>query len=225
MQRFIPVVSLLINPLTKLTSMYKKIFLLLAVLAIFSVQAFPQEVNYDKSSNSFNNYRNIYKFSLTEFTRNTFQMGYERFISPSTSIYLIAGLTSKDNSYDKVLGIRTELQLKIHAYTSSRGKVMHRLYFAPYVMNHYFDTEFTDWEYDNHGNYYQTKVTDSYDALGTGVLFGWSFSFAKRMNIDVFTGGGIRRTIGSGDNSNDGVWDYSYSGITPRFGIDVGFLF
>lgn len=190
-----------------------------------SVQTFSQEVSYEKSPNSFTNYKNIYKFSLTEFTRNTFQMGYERFLSPSTSLYVIAGLTSKDDYYDNVFGIKTELQLKIHAYTSSRGKVMHRLYFAPYLMNHYLDTEFTEWEYDQNWNSYQVKVSDSFDVIGTGVMFGWSFSFAKRMNIDVYTGGGIRRTIGSGDNSNSGIWDYSYSGITPRFGIDVGFLF
>jgi hypothetical protein len=207
--------------------MYKKIFLLCAVLIMVSVQAHSQEqvTGYDKSANSFAQYRNIYKFSLTEFTRNTFQMGYERFVAPSTSLYFIAGLTSKDDYYDNVFGIKTELQLKIHAYTSARGKVMHRLYFAPYIMNHYLDTEFTDWEYDQNYNYHEVRVTDSYDVVGTGVMFGWSFSFAKRMNIDVYTGGGIRRTIGSGDNSNDGVWDYSYSGITPRFGIDVGFLF
>lgn len=207
--------------------MFKKILLLCALLIMVSAQVHSQEqvAGYDKSTNSFTKYRNIYKFSLTEFTRNTFQMGYERFVTPSTSLYFIAGLTSKDDYYDNVFGIKTELQLKIHAYTSARGKVMHRLYFAPYIMNHYLDTEFTDWEYDQNYNYHEVKVSDSYDVVGTGVMFGWSFSFAKRMNIDVYTGGGIRRTIGSGDNSNDGVWDYSYSGITPRFGIDVGFLF
>lgn len=205
--------------------MYKKLIMLSAILMMVSVQTFSQEVSYEKSPNSFTNYKNIYKFSLTEFTRNTFQMGYERFLSPSTSLYVIAGLTSKDDYYDNVFGIKTELQLKIHAYTSSRGKVMHRLYFAPYLMNHYLDTEFTEWEYDQNWNSYQVKVSDSFDVIGTGVMFGWSFSFAKRMNIDVYTGGGIRRTIGSGDNSNSGIWDYSYSGITPRFGIDVGFLF
>jgi|WetSurMetagenome_2_1015567.scaffolds.fasta_scaffold206515_1 hypothetical protein len=207
--------------------MYRKFLLFLALLLVAGTQAFSQdqEVNYDKTTSSFSNYRNIYKFSLIEFTRNTFQMGYERFISPSTSIYFIAGLTSKDDYYDNIFGIKTEVQLKIHAYTSSKGKVMHRLYFAPYIMNHYFDTEITDYVWDNNGNYIQSKISDSYNALGTGVMFGWSFSFARRMNIDVYTGGGIRRTIGAGNDSNDGVFDYSYSGITPRFGIDVGFLF
>ncbi|HOW30498.1 MAG TPA: hypothetical protein PLP88_02940 [Bacteroidales bacterium] len=205
--------------------MNKRLVLLPAILIMVSMHTFSQEVNFEKSTSQFTNFRNIYKFSLTEFTRNTFQMGYERFLSPSTSIYFIAGLTSKDDYYDNVFGIKTEAQLKIHAYTSAKGKVMHRLYFAPYIMNHYLDTEFITWEYDPNWNSQEVKISDSFDVIGTGVMFGWSFSFAKRMNIDVFTGGGIRRAIGSGDESNDGVWDYSYSGITPRFGIDVGFLF
>lgn len=203
--------------------MNKKTILFLVLLLTTGFLAHSQNNNSGNAAPSIRDYRNIYKFSISEFTRNTFQMGYERFVAPSTSLYLIAGITSKDDDWEDIFGLRTEVQLKIHAYTSSKGKVVHRLYFAPYIMNNYFETKTTDW--DNYGTNNYAKVSDNFDAVGMGVLFGWSFSFAKRMNLDIYTGGGIRKTIGASKDSNDGVWDRSYTGITPRFGIDVGFLF
>lgn len=201
--------------------MNKKSIFLLALILTSGVQAFSQDKKAENNTLPIRDFRNIYKFSISEFTRNTFEMGYERFVAPSTSLYLIVGLTSKDDDWESIFGVRTEMQLKIHAYTSSKGKAVHRLYFAPYIMNNYFEIKTTDWDHGSN----EPKISDSFDAVGTGVLFGWSFSFAKRMNLDVYTGGGIRKAIGAEVDPDDGVWDRAYTGITPRFGIDVGFLF
>ncbi len=171
-------------------------------------------------------YKNILKMSASLFTRNTFQMGYERFFNPNTSFLLAAGMSFKDSDYEIVWGVRTEVQMKFHVYTIVKPDQSHRLYFAPYLLNEYYETEGT--QYDNYGNSYWQ--TESFDAFGGGMLFGWSFSFANRINLDIYTGGGLRKTFNYDNTDNDyyydnGVFDYAYSGISPRLGIDVGFWF
>lgn len=169
-------------------------------------------------------YKNMLKMSAALFTRSTFQMGYERYFNPNTSFLIAAGLTFKDSDYEKVVGIRTEAQMKFHVFTAINPKTSHRLYFAPYLLNEYYDTESN--QYDYNGNY--LWVTDTFDAFGGGMLFGWSFTFANRVNLDIYTGGGLRKAFGYNSDVNyydDSIFDYGYSGIIPRLGIDIGFWF
>jgi len=171
-------------------------------------------------------YKNILKMSVTEFTRNTFQMGFERYFAPTTSFYLAAGLNFEDSDYNKIWGVRTEAQMRFHVFTVIKPKTSQRLYFAPYLLNQYFETEIKT--YDNYGSDVWEK--DSFDAFGAGMLFGWSFSFANRINVDVYTGGGLRKTFNYDRNDSNsyydnGTFDYGYSGIMPRLGIDIGFWF
>ncbi len=169
-------------------------------------------------------YKSILKMSASLFTRSTFQMGYERFLNPNNSVYLTAGLNFRDSDYEKEWGVRTEAQLRFHVFTVIKPKESNRLYFAPYLMNHYLETE--GQSYDNNGGY--SWNTDTFDAFGGGMLFGWSFSFANRINLDIYTGGGFRKTFNYNNTNsyNDNtVFDYGYSGIVPRLGIDIGFWF
>jgi hypothetical protein len=169
-------------------------------------------------------YKNVLKMSVALFTQSTFQLGYERYTDPNTSFFLAGGLTFRDSDNEKVWGVRTEAQMRFHVYTIIKPKESSRLYFAPYLLNQYFETETS--EYDSYGNYFWK--TDTFDAFGGGMLFGWSYSFANRINLDIYAGGGIRKTFNYDnlDNYNDnGVFDYGYSGIVPRLGIDIGFWF
>ena len=169
--------------------------------------------------------KNLLKMSISQFTHSTFQMGYERFIAPTTSFYLAAGLSFEDSDNTTTWGVRTEAQMRFHVFTLINPKESHRLYFAPYIMNHYFETE--NKIYNNNGNY--TWQTETFDAVGGGMLFGWSFTFANRINLDVYTGGGLRKTFGYDQNlntySSEGIYDTGYSGIVPRLGVDIGFWF
>lgn len=168
-------------------------------------------------------YRNVLKMSGSLFTRNTFQLGYERFINPTTSLYLAAGMNFKDSDYERDWGLRTEAQMRFHVYTVINPSSSHRLYFAPYLMNHYLTLENRIYEYPS-GN--QEWKSDTFDAVSGGMLFGWSYTFANRINLDIYTGGGLRKTFNyeKNDNYND-LFDYGYSGIVPRLGVDIGFWF
>ena len=169
-------------------------------------------------------YKNLLKMSASLFTQSTFQLGFERFFQPNTSFYLAAGLNFEDSEYDKNWGVRTELQLRFNVYTIIRPRDSHRLYFAPYVLNQYFETKTIDYA----SSVPNAWLVDTFDAFGGGMLFGWSYSFANRINLDIYTGGGIRKTFNYDNYSNSGSGefsDYGYSGIVPRLGIDIGFWF
>jgi hypothetical protein len=162
--------------------------------------------------------------SASLFTRSTFQMGYERFFNPNTSFLVSAGMSFKDSDYEKIFGVRTEAQMKFHVFTVVKPQQSQRLYFAPYIMNEYYETEGMEYNYNGNSHW----QTETFDAFGGGMLFGWSFSFANRINLDIYTGGGLRKTFNydkSEYHYDNGVFDYAYSGISPRLGIDVGFWF
>jgi hypothetical protein len=168
-------------------------------------------------------YHNILKMSASQFTRSTFQMGYEHFFQPVTSFYIAAGMNFRDSDYEKDWGLRTELQMRFHVYTVIKPSHSSRLYFAPYLMDHYLETESRDYS-----SGYTSWSTNNFNAVGGGMLFGWSYSFANRINLDIYTGGGLRKTFGFEQGNgyySDNVFDYGYSGIVPRLGIDVGFWF
>lgn len=197
----------------------KKIIVAL-LLVIFASGAYAQVLATANSPE----YKNVLKMSASLFTRSTFQMGYERYLNPNTSLYLTGGINFQDSDYDKNWGVRTEAQLRFHVYTLIKPKESHRLYFAPYLLNHYLETETRNYT----GSGMDEWRTDSFDAIGGGMLFGWSFSFANRINLDLYTGGGFRKTLNYDDNDNyynDGIFEYGYNGIVPRLGIDIGFWF
>jgi hypothetical protein len=197
---------------------------ILFVIIVLAISSFAQT----QSTPATGTYRNIFKVSAAMFTRNTFQMGYEHYFNPNTSFLLNAGMNFKEYNYnnEQQWGVGTEAQVKLHVFTNIKSRTSHRLYFAPYLMNNYEEQQRR--QYDNMGNY--SLKTDSFDALGIGVVFGWSFTFANRINLDIYSGGGIRKAFNV-DNKNDyyytntSIYDYSYSGIAPRLGIDVGFWF
>jgi hypothetical protein len=195
--------------------------ILLALLIVISTSgAFAQVLATANSPE----YKNVLKMSASQFTRNTFQMGYERFFNTNTSLYLTAGVNFKDTDYDKNWGFRTEAQIRFNVYTIIKPKESHRLYFAPYIVNHYLEMEARNYN----GSGQDVWQSDTFDAIGGGMLFGWSYSFANRINLDLYTGGGFRKTINYKSNDNyysDGIFDYGYSGIVPRLGIDIGFWF
>jgi hypothetical protein len=195
----------------------KKALLLLSFTLVISF-GFAQKVLSTASSPG---YANVLKMSASQFTRSTFQMGLEHYFSDTKSLFITAGVNFRDNDYEKNFGIVNELQYRIHVHSVIRPRESHRLYFAPYLQNQYFELE--------KGNYSSSNqwVKTSVDAIGAGMVFGWSYTFANRVNLDIYTGGGFRKVISGDDfnNYSDGIFDYGYSGILPRLGIDIGFWF
>jgi len=190
------------------------------IVLVIIVLALSATMNAQPTSTS-ESYKNLFKVSASMFTRNTFQMGFEHFVTPSNSMLVNFGMTFRDADYDRIWGLNAEAQYRFHVFTQVKPKNSHRLYFAPYLAGSY--TEEEDYVWESSGTQRWSK--DTYTAFGTGVVFGWSFSFGNRINLDIYTGGGIRKAFDVDKEYFDGIWDYGYSGITPRFGLDVGFWF
>lgn len=168
-------------------------------------------------------YNNILKMSASLFVRSTFQMGFEHFFNQNTSLNISAGMNFQDSDYDKNFGVRTEAQMRFHVFTVIKPTESNRLYFAPYLMNHYLVIERNNYYSSSSDNWYK----DTFNAFSGGMLFGWSYTFANRVNLDIYSGGGLRKTFGydEANGYSDGIFEYGYSGIMPRFGIDLGFWF
>lgn len=193
-----------------------KKFLLTVIIFLLTLAVYSQI----RPTSSSKDYNNIFKISPAMFTRSTFQMGVEHFINPTTGLYLTAGLKFIDQESESTWGVAGEAQLKFHVYTIINPENSHRLYFAPYIQYQYMNEEYQYWTYPN-----VETITDAYSAIGTGILFGWSFSFANRINLDIYTGGGLRKAFHVDDRTDKEIFMPAYSGISPRLGFDVGFWF
>lgn len=200
--------------------MKKNIFAILFSLLLGSAV----EAQIMPSSNS-SEYRNILKMSVAQFTNSTFQLGIEHFFKPTSSLYITGGFNLNDNDNTKSWGALFEAQLRLYAFTQINPNYSHRLYFAPYLYNRYYSEETR--VYNGGSSSVYSWRTKDYDAISGGLLFGWSYSFAKRINLDIYTGGGVRKTIGYENPNyyNSSIFEYGYSGIMPRFGVDLGFWF
>ena len=72
------------------------------------------------------------------------------------------------------------------------------------------------------------KQVVTYNSIGGGFLFGQYFVLGKRLVLDLYFGGGIRKNFSSDkDNSlfNTTSFQEGYNGIIGKFGLDIGFNF
>jgi hypothetical protein len=199
----------------------KKLIIITAII-ILALQATTAQDIAEKKS-----YPNIFKFSVTNFFDNTFQVSYERKICANSGLMFSAGILYKNNNSDKMEGFKTDVQYKYFVYTKEKENTGMTIYFAPYVFYRY--TEKTSYYYSDFPPYnYPWKYY--YNSFSGGVLFGMGFTIAKKICIDAYVGGGIKRTFGAHLKDellyyNNSIWQPGYNGITPRGGIDVGFKF
>ena len=120
------------------------------------------------------------------------------------------------------------MQYRYFVYTKTKENSGLNIYFAPYLSYRYTE-EIEPYSIPGLFDYYgPTKYY--FNSFAGGVLFGYSFTIAKKINLDFNLGGGIRRSLGAHlkDNVNfynQSIFDPGYNGITPRAGIDVGFKF
>ncbi|MCD4771865.1 MAG: DUF3575 domain-containing protein [Bacteroidales bacterium] len=207
--------------------MKNTILLFALMFSIVSVTSAQQQ----NENNTSNNYSNTVKFSTLPFVNSTFQLSYERFLKKDKSLALFAGYTYRDNWRDEREGFNFEMQYKYFVFESKGRKTVKKLYFAPYVSFYY--TDFTDEEYywynnDPEEDYYSTVnyIIKSYRG---GVLVGFNWILAERITLDIYLGGGIRKTNNFNKNSdtnyNRSVWEPGYNGIAPKIGMDVGINF
>ncbi len=207
--------------------MKKVIFIIALIFGIVSVTS-AQEQN---ETNTIKDYPNTVKFSTFTFINGTFQLNYERFLKTDKSLAFYAGYTYRDNWEDEREGFNFEIQYKYFVFESVGNKTVKRLYFAPYTSFHYTDltNEYYYWHHDDPDGYYYSKENYIIKSYRSGVLFGFNWILAERITLDIYMGGGIRKTnnFDKGKDSyyDSDIWEPGYNGIAPRIGLDVGINF
>lgn len=207
----------------------KKIILIIALMfGILSVTSAQEQ----DETNTVKNYLNSVKFSTLTFINGTFQLSYERFLKTDKSLEFFAGYTYRDNWEDEREGFNFEIQYKYFVFESEGRKTVKRLYFAPYASFHYTDLTTEDYYWIEYPDEYRySKENYIIKSCRGGVLFGFNWILAKRITLDVYIGGGIRKTNNFDKDDDDDsyygndVWEPGYNGIAPRIGLDVGINF
>lgn len=193
------------------------IIILLAVSVITSAQ------NIEKKPEKV--YNNALSISLASLPLGNFQLNYERFIDETWGVKICMGATFIDKDDRKKEGLNSEIYVKYYVLDKNREKKYYNIYFSPYL--EYKNTSVTFYGDETYMGAYEKQVV-TYNSIGGGFLFGQYFVLGKRLVLDLYFGGGIRRNFSSDeDNSlfNTTPFQEGYNGIIGKVGLDIGFKF
>ncbi len=181
-------------------------------------------------------YKNHFYLNPFDLFFKTFTVTYEYDIRPAqNSVAFSAGvILSKTNSVSEN-GFNGEFQYRINVFdykVSKRGFVNH-IFFAPYLQFRYLDHKEAGYDDTQILTYPpKTYVYESRNAnlrgYGGGVVMGIkSYAFNNRFCFGLYGGGGVKYTEVKG---NQNVFDTNligedYTGITPKFGLQMGMSF
>jgi hypothetical protein len=190
--------------------------------------------------------KNSFKISPTAFVASTFVLSYERYVAESVTLQLTGGLmaASKNsgnggtyyngtsyvtyNDKDKANGGLVDLSLK---YYFLKGKsVMSGLYAGPYGRYSKNNFEINGYTTTGNSTYMQTKYSiTSYEG---GAVFGWQWVAGNAFVMDMYVGGGLKVSTNTAPASYDRdnrsfliLESQDYTGITPKAGFRLGFVF
>lgn len=201
---------------------------ILFILCLFSVSFVKGQDMVDEPA-----LRNTFRVGMFHFFDNTFYLNYERKLKNGNGLLLGGGAIYKEDDYERNAGYRTEVQLKIYVIEHANEKRMNKLYFAPYFTFKYLERKvYNNYPfYDEWGNMiYQPPTKEYYHSFSPGIVAGYSLTLYKRINIDMYLGGGLKRTFdadfkGRITHDNSSIWQPGYSGVLPKIGVDIGIVF
>ncbi len=173
-------------------------------------------------------YKNSLRYEILPALNSTFSIGFEQYTTPVSSLVLIPSVMYKDDNNMTKQGFLFEAQYRYHVVnkTTNNGKSVISYYIAPYVAAKYFKIEGSNGYSVWNGSYYETfyeKSTDEFSAFGLGIIGGSEITFAKKLFLDFYLGGGVR-TSDSKQNATD-IMSPGYKGIAPRAGFNIGVRF
>ena len=223
------------------------IFLKTIVLGItilgFSSSLFAQDEAVMKAK------KNSIKISPTAFFASTFAVSYERYIAESFSMQLTGGImASSKDSYSNSSGYYNSNGTYVYADDNSKDiasgglidlsmrffflkgqSVMSGLYAGPY--GRYSKNTFTINTYTTNGIAVPTSLKYNIESYEGGALFGWQFVVKNAFVMDMYVGGGLKRSSNTAPfnyNNESSFWileSQDYTGITPKAGFRLGFVF
>lgn len=183
-----------------------------------------QEIKIEKKSNILKNY---FYLSTLPFLSNTFQINYERISPNNKKSILISGGLILNKSYDINInwGFTDEIHFRFYLNdirNTGTNKFKFAFYFSPYFAHKHEKVEYYIIHYDN----YDLEYINSFSIGSLSGIKGVLGRFA----LDIYTGGGIQKSITNNNDQNKlynskNYRGNNYTGILPKLGIQLGFSF
>ena len=199
----------------------KYIISIALILIVFFSNA---QENETENNTETTNYNNEVGFSFPYLFTGTFRMGIEHYFANKSSLVLHVSATVIEDDYQETIGVSAELQYRFYSFPIEKS---FNIYAGPYLMYKYIEEN--NFGYDYYNYEYKNENSILYNIPGLGVISGVKFVVAKKITFDLSFGGGVRiaEISGSGysNNSRDGIFSDSYSGIAPKVNLAVGLKF
>ncbi len=174
--------------------------------------------------------KNVLRLSPFHFIEGTFHLSYERFFGESNSIVISGGMTSRQRWFQEEpdFGFQEEFQYRRYfippSNVGSNGKnffFFKGLYAGPYFTHRFRQQSVQEWDWVTQQN---VNVYQNINEYAGGVLLGVQMAFGNVLFMDIFTGGGIKRSVGNNTNSTfiNTPFDVGYNGVYPKAGFQIG---
>lgn len=197
----------------------KKIVLAIFLLGIINCQAQVDTVI---------PYKNSLRYDPLPAINSTFMLGFELYCTPVSSLLIMPSVMYKEDSDYAHQGFIFETQYRYHVINklSNSGKSIISYYVAPYAAIKFYRIEDVTLSEVWNGSYYtmeNLKYTDVFNAFSGGILGGSEITFAKKLFLDFYLGGGIRTA--KTNRNDDSPMDPGFKGIAPKLGFNLGVRF
>ena len=213
----------------------KKALSIFAFLCLLIPVTQAQTVEVEIDTVFFNEYEpvnNILRLSPFHFIEGTFHMTYERFLGENSSLAISGGITSRQRWFqtEPDFGFQEELQFRHYFLPPKNVGANGRnffffkgLYAGPYAGHRFRQQSVQEWDWVTQQN---VNVYENVNEVSGGVLIGAQMAFGNVLFLDIFTGGGIKRSFGSNSNQNFlTVFSPGYNGVYPKGGFQLGIGF
>ena len=160
---------------------------------------------------------------------NTLELGYERKLHNNNSFVVLGGfkLSKKDDIINR-MGGNGELQYRINLLYNKEAvngvvkKYSTFAYFAPFIQYRYEDITDMTVNDDNVQQQTHTIVNSAFGGLGFGFRLT---ALESRFCANFFAGGGLKYSDVTGLLRYTNFLETGYTGIAPKFGLQLGIKF
>lgn len=173
-------------------------------------------------------YKNSLRYDPLPAINSTFMLGFEQYCTPVSSLLLIPSVMYKEANNYSHQGFIFEAQYRYHVINklANNGKSIHSYYVAPYASAKFFRIEDQYYKQIWNGSYYTNEYvdyTDEFIAFSGGIIGGSEITFAKKIFLDFYIGGGIRTADTNRNDEN--TMEPGFKGIAPKIGFNIGVRF
>lgn len=218
----------------------KKILFIAIALFMFGANMQAQEM-----SQHFEN-KNALKISPVEFGKAEFQVTYERYFGENrnSSLSIMPSIILEDSPSETQEGYQMMMQYRFYLthLRKDEGNAIFGMHNFGFYAGFYglaldYTKDYTAGYWDETTqNYIENIYTRDQTSYEGGALIGLQMDITNSIILDLFAGGGIRKTdltdsidddprIDDYYNNDFDVFDREYNGVKPRLGLQLGILF